>query len=129
MSETQELTLHKVRPAMFRSRPFLFILSVLTIPLGIGMIILAIWFLKCYSTALIVTDRRTTLRYGILSKTTNEVRHKDVRNVIVHQSLFQRMFNTGTVGVSSAGQSEVEISVSGIPRPQKIIETIREYQA
>jgi len=69
---------------------------------------------------LTVSSQRTRLRRGILSKSITEVWHQDVRNVQLKQTLFQRLFGVGMIGVSSAGQSDMEISVSGIPDPETV---------
>jgi uncharacterized membrane protein YdbT with pleckstrin-like domain len=71
---------------------------------------------------------RKFLNNKILSKSTNEVRHKDVRNIQVEQTILQRLFGVGTIAISSAGQSGMEIEVSGIPGPQKMADMIRKYQ-
>jgi uncharacterized membrane protein YdbT with pleckstrin-like domain len=125
MSDT---ILYQSHPSMFKNNPLGFILSILLIPLGIGVIILLIWWLRVKGTALIVSDERVTLRTGILSKHTNEIYHTDIRNVQVSQGVFQRMFGVGTIGVSSSGQGGVEIAVAGIPTPQKIKDLIDKYR-
>ncbi len=123
-----EQILSKSGPAMFRNRPIAFILCVILIPVGIGALILIFWFLRCVATSLMVTTKRTVFRRGILAKRTNEVRHKDVRNIKVEQSILQRLFGVGDIAISSSGQSEMEIMVSGIPGPQKIADLIRQHQ-
>jgi uncharacterized membrane protein YdbT with pleckstrin-like domain len=86
------------------------------------------WWLKvCYIT-LTVTNERVTIRTGILSKYTNEVYHTDIRNVQVRQGLFQRIFKAGSVGISSAGTGQMEISVNGIPNPEKVKALIDQYR-
>lgn len=87
------------------------------------------WWLQCLGTRLIVTTKRTILRKGILSKHTSEIRHADIRNIICKQSIWQRACGVGSIGVSSAGQGNVEIMVSGIASPQKVAETLRGYQS
>jgi len=119
-------TVLSARPAMFRNRPVAFILLVILFPLGI--IVLPIWWLVCLCTRLTVTESRTILRTGILSKATNEVRHHDVRNIQVNQGIFQRLFGVGDIGISSAGQAGIEITVSGMPAPQAIAKAIRDRQ-
>ena len=52
----------------------------------------------------------------------------DVRNVRVTQGFVDRLFSVGTIELSSAGQSDVEISVKGMPDPQGIAEIIRRYR-
>lgn len=109
-----------VRPVMFRNHPVAFVLCVILIPVGIGAIALLIWWLDKLGTTLIVTDRRTTLRRGILSKSTNEVLHEHIRNIQIVQGMFQRLMGVGRISLSSSGQSDVEITVAGIPDPEGV---------
>ena len=114
---------------MFRNRPILFIFFCVLILFGPGLLLLGIWYLKCRCTTLEISNKRTTLRAGILSKNTTEVRHQDIRNLAVNQNMFQRMLGVGTIALSSAGQSDMEIIVSGIRNPQKIAAAVRQYQS
>jgi len=128
-TQASERVLIEVHPAMFRSKPLLFIVFILLSPVfGAGVICLLAWWLQCRAATLVVTNVRTTIRRGILSKSTNEVRHKDARNIKVSQSLGQRIFGVGTLQVSSAGQSDIEIKFVGLPDPQKVADLIRQYQ-
>lgn len=106
-------------PSMFKNNPILFVLSVLLVPVGIGVIVLFIWWLQVKGTRITIDKKKTLLRKGILSKQINEVYHQDVRNTKVSQSFFQRMFDVGTLSVSSAGQGDMEVSVAGIPDPYR----------
>ena len=125
----EENKLYETHPAMFRNNPIGFIISVILIlAYGLGLIILLVWWLRVLGTTLTVTNERITLRKGILSKHTSEVYHTDVRNVQVSQGIFQRIFNVGLIGISSAGQSGVEIGVAGIPDPQKVKTLIDQYR-
>jgi len=125
----KEKTEYQSHPSMFRSNPIGFILAlVLIVAVGLGLLILLVWWLKCLGTTLIVTNKKTTLRRGILSKHINEVYHSDVRNVQVSQTMFQRMFGVGAIGISSAGQGGVEIRVSGLPAPAKIKDIIDRHR-
>ena len=108
-------------PAMFRNHPIGFIGAVIIIPLyGLGLFILLYWWLKCRSTKITITNKKTILQTGLLSKHTNEVYHSDVRNVQVSQGPLQRLLGVGSIGVSSAGQSDFEIAVSGIRNPETV---------
>ena len=124
----EEVTLLHVSPSMWRTNPIWFLIAVLLVVVGVGIVILLIWWLICKSTRLEVTTKRTIVTTGLLSKSTNEVRHSDVRNIRVNQTFLQRVLNCGTLAISSAGQSEMEILVTGIPDPQGIAETIRKHQ-
>ncbi len=115
-----ETVLYKDSPAMFRNRPVLFLVCCALIPVGIGLVVLFVWWLRCLATSLVITDRRVTLRQGLLSKDTNDVLIADIRNVKVRQNLLQRIFGVGTVAVSTSGQSDMEIEVHGVPAPARI---------
>lgn len=124
-----ESTLYKASPSMYRNYPVAFVIAViLIVAYGLGLVVLLFWWLKCLCTTLTITEKRTILRTGILSKNTNEVWHRDVRNIKVSQGVLQRMFGVGTVSISSAGQADIEISVSGILRPEKVRNLIDQYR-
>jgi len=120
----EERVLYEASPAMFRNRPFSFILCCLLCLVGVGLVILGIWYLKTRGTTLVVTNEQTTLRKGLLSRYTNDVFHSNVRNIIVRQTFFQRLMGVGYIGISSSGQSGIEIEVNGIPDPERVKEII-----
>ena len=122
-----EDVLYEEHPSMFRNRPIYFIVCCLLIAaFGIGLVMLLIWYIQTLGTTLIITEERTTLRRGVFSKYTNEVTHENVRNVQVAQTFLQLIMGVGNVGISSAGQSGVEIYVRGIPDPDRVRELIHE---
>lgn len=116
----EETILYHSHPAMFKNRPFSFILCLILSLVGIGLIIFLIWWIKTKGTELTVTNERVSLRKGILSKFTNDVYLTDIRNVQIYQSFGQRIFGVGSVAISSAGNEGIEIEVMGIPDPEKI---------
>jgi uncharacterized membrane protein YdbT with pleckstrin-like domain len=116
----EETVLYHSHPAMFKNRPFAFILCLILSLVGIGLIIFLIWWIKTKGTELTVTNERVSLRKGILSRFTNDVYLTDVRNVQIYQSFGQRIFGVGSVAISSAGNEGIEIQVSGLPDPDKI---------
>jgi uncharacterized membrane protein YdbT with pleckstrin-like domain len=120
MSAVTEQILYEEHPAMFRNRPISFVLCVILSFAVVGLIPLLIWYLQSRGTTLTVTTEQTTLRKGLLSKYTNDVFHENVRNIVVRQSMFQRMMGTGYIGISSSGQSGIEIEVNGIPDPDRV---------
>ena len=125
----EEETVYVNSPSMFRNHPIGFIVSLLLSAVGIGLIILLIWFLRCRSTELTITNLRTRLHKGWFSRSITEVWHRDVRNVQLYQTFFQRMLNTGRVGISSAAQSGIEIDARGMSNPDQIKELIDGYRA
>jgi membrane protein YdbS with pleckstrin-like domain len=152
VQETPERELIKTHPAIFRGRPFSFIGCLLLVGLGAagivygwmatttlliwigatvaaaGLVVLLIWWLAALATTLTVTDRRTILRKGLLSRTTSEVEHDDIRNVQMDQSAVERLFGVGDIGISSSGQDDMEIIARSMPRPDEIVRIIRESQ-
>ena len=124
-----EQTLYESNPSMFRNRPVEFVITAILCLVVVGLVMMFVWWLKCKGTTLTVTNKRTSLRRGILSKSITEVWHSDVRNVLLEQSFFQRIFGVGMIGVSSAGQSGMEISVSGIPDPDRVKQLIDERRS
>ncbi|HDZ38918.1 MAG TPA: PH domain-containing protein [Marinobacter sp.] len=126
--EQKEETLLIINPAMFRGEPVGFIICVALIPLGIGIGLLLFWWLQCRFTTYTITNLRTIAQTGILSRNTNEVRHIDVRNLQVKQDVFQRMFGFGSVAISSAGQSDIELTMVRVENPYKIADIVRQYQ-
>ncbi len=123
-SPTEEVTYYEENPSMFRNQPIWFVICCILSLVGVGLVIFFFWWLKCKGTTLTVTNDRTRLRKGILSKSVTEVWHEDIRNVQLDQTFFQRIFDVGTIGISSAGQSGLEISVSGMPNPDYVKELI-----
>lgn len=124
-----EKTVYVANPSMFRNSPFWFAVTVLLSLVGVGIPILIVWWVRCRSVELTVTDKRSRLHRGWLSRSITEVWHRDVRNVQLHQTPMQRVFNTGRIGISSAGQDGLEIDVSGLHSPDQIKGIIDEHRA
>lgn len=120
-------TTYSERPAMFRSNPFGFILAVLLIPVGVGVIILLVWYLKCLSTKLELDGNDLVLTKGLLSKDRIELDVGSIRTVRVYQSFLNRIFNVGSVSVFTAGDI-AEIEVFGLPDPHDLRELINAKQ-
>jgi hypothetical protein len=95
---------------------------------GLAMLLLLSWWLDCLGHRLVVTDRRTIFRKGLLRKFTNEVLHSHVRNIQIDQSVFQRLMHVGSIGISSSGQAGIEIFIRGIPNPYDVKSIIDQYR-
>ena len=122
------LLLYQGSPVMFRDIPMSFLLSLPLGLIGVGLIILLIWWLMCRNMRLEITNKRTELRTGLLAKNTIELRHKDVRSVVVRQSFVQRILGVGILELSSAAEDDFEIAVSGLRDPQRVAEIIQQHQ-
>ena len=124
----EEVTLYDENPSMFRNRPVEFIVTLVLCLVVVGLIIFLVWWMRCKGTQLTVTNERTSLRRGILSKSITEVWHQDVRNVQLDQTFLQRLLGVGSLGISSSGQAGLEISVSGIPDPDRVKDLIDQHR-
>lgn len=149
----QEETLTVTHPAMFRAQPFTFLALGLLLIAGLAgagwlwsrnelpgayvsagvalfaLLCFVIWKIRVHSTKLTITTRRTLLRRGLIARKTSEVRHVDVHLLNIDQSAFERLFNVGSISISSAaGQGEPEIHVRGVPRPRDLVAPIRKQQ-
>jgi uncharacterized membrane protein YdbT with pleckstrin-like domain len=120
--------IYEAHPAMFRARPFSFILSCLLIlAFGLGILILLYWYILTRATQLTVTDHDITYERGILSKDRTSVALRQVRSVRVAQGFVNRIFDVGTIEVSSTGDKP-EFTVKDMPDPHEIRDAIRAAQ-
>ena len=86
---------------------------------------LTTWVSARYYESWTITSDRIVQRKGILSRYTSEVELADIRNVQVLQSALWRLLGVGSVLISTAGQSGIEVSIRAIPEPQTIADLIR----
>ncbi len=121
MSEVQ----YSQNPAMFKSNPLGFILALILIPVfGIGLLILAWWYLQTKATLFEIRGNEILLETGLLSKKRVELALNRVRTVVVSQSFINRIFGVGTIEIYTAGDTP-EMVVSGIPDPNHVREIIK----
>lgn len=142
----------RVHPAMFRARPgrgSLILLLIFggtalmifggptTVGIGLfaggaivaaGLIWLLVWWVQCRTVTLILTNKRATLRRGILARHTNEVLHDRIQDIQITQTLLQRFWKIGRIGISSSGEAGVEIMADDLPDPVRLREIIDAYR-
>lgn len=95
----------------------------------VGWAALAVWVVFTrLSSSLEVTNKRTVLRHGFLSRSSSEVLHDHVRNIEIDQTFMQRVMRVGKIGVSSSGQDGIEVQIERIPNPRKIRDIIDLYR-
>jgi len=94
----------------------LLILGLLTLPfMGIGLICFIVAFVRVWTTELAITDKRVIAKFGLISRSTVEMRLSKVETVQVDQSILGRILNYGSVVVSGAGVPRAPIP--GISSP------------
>jgi membrane protein YdbS with pleckstrin-like domain len=139
-----------VQPVMFRRYPFRFLGYVLaivvglvgiavwlleswTIALGLLGIVLVVsasvrlltWSLRNRTTSLTVTTKRLILKAGSLTSHTTEIPYKEITDVQVHQSLFNRLMKVGDITLATKMPDKRQILALAIPDPEDVATKIR----
>ncbi|MEX1197934.1 MAG: PH domain-containing protein [Pseudohongiellaceae bacterium] len=120
-------TRYSEHPSMFRNHPFGFLLSILLIPVAVGILILMVWYLRCRSTKLEFVGHDLILETGLLSKNRTELHVRSIRTMNVYQSFFNRLFGVGKISIYTAGD-DPEIEVAGLPDPHDLREMVKKEQ-
>lgn len=115
---------YQAHPSMFRSKPLLFILCVILIPVGIGIVALVVWWMIHRTTTVTVDDDRVALDRGLLSKEHTEIELDSIRTVKVDQSVLDRLMNVGTLRIYTAGDRP-EMEIKGLPDPEDLRSALR----
>lgn len=142
----------RIRPAMLRAKPLRFfglwvgvVLGVVggimllapMLPAAIACFILAVacglvlsvWKFYTLHDRLRITTRRIVDREGLFSKRTSEILIKDIRNVVVNQTFWQRLWGVGSVAISSAAADNgIDIEMSDVPRPEEVKRVLDFYR-
>lgn len=127
LSADKSITVSPSFWARYGGETVVVILLCLTL-IGLPLLLVTLFrYQKNKRTKLIVDHQRTTLLTGFLSTSETQVRHKDVRSVMLNQGIWDRMFGVHRIRISSSGTGESEIDVSGIPRASEIKELIHHF--
>ena len=88
----------------------LIVLGVLLLPLyGVGLILLAMAFIRYKTTELAFTNKRVIAKFGFISRQTVELYIPKVESIQVHQGILGRIFNYGSLIISGAGNPQAPI--------------------
>ncbi|MDX9912515.1 MAG: PH domain-containing protein [Phycisphaerales bacterium] len=141
-----------VRPAMLRARPMRFLALLLVVIAGAvggvwlgiegrtvwaglcgaaavaGLVAFGVWRVLTMAAGLEITNKRTILRTGLLSRASSEVVHDNIRNLQIRQTFWQRIWSVGEIGISSSGQDGVEIVMGGLAKPHEVRKVIDLYR-
>ncbi len=147
-----EQTVRKLRPALFRARPILFsVVLLVLIAGGVGVIyglvqdrawiwilgllgaaaallVISYWWLHTMSAALVVTNKRTIQKKGLLARSSSEVVHDNIRNIQIDQTFWERLWGVGSIGISSSGQDGIEVQMADLRAPDEIRKIIDLYR-
>ena len=102
----------------------------LTIPLfGLGLIIIIQAIFIYISTELAVTNKRIVAKTGLIKRSTIELNIQKVESIQVHQGIFGRILNYGSLVISGAGNPQAPIPNIANPMDfrRQATEAIEEY--
>lgn len=78
-----------------------------------------------FATEYVVTNRRVSSRYGIVTRKTNETSFEKIQDTQFKQGWAGRLLTYGTVSVRTAGTADTEISFYSVGRPRKVQKMLR----
>jgi uncharacterized membrane protein YdbT with pleckstrin-like domain len=100
-------------------------IGIVALVVGVGLvIILAGGFVRRMRTTYTISDRRLTIRIGLVSRELHECRLERVQNVNATQSILERALAIGSVDFDTAGGSEFDFKFRGVESPQQIVRTV-----
>jgi uncharacterized membrane protein YdbT with pleckstrin-like domain len=96
----------------------LLILGGILLPLyGFGLLFWLIAYLRYISTELAITNKKIIAKFGFIKRNTIEILLPKVQTIEVHQTLFGRMLNYGSIIVTTGGGLSTAAPVPGISDP------------
>lgn len=102
-------------------------LGVVLLPaFGIGLIFLAMAYIRFKTTELAITTKRVIVKFGFIRRSTIEINIGKVESIQVEQDVLGRVFNFGTLIISGAGTAQAPIP--GISGPMEFRRAFIEAQ-
>ena len=98
--------------------------------LALGALVLLIWiFLDRSKRKYTVTNKRVSVEFGIVSKTSNEIRIQDIRSMNLTKKGISGLAGIGRLEFSSAATDDAEVIFWNVPGAEKLRDTVRSLQA
>ena len=95
---------------------------------GLAVLTLAAVAIARFSCDFMVTDERVEMVWGILGRSSKEVRICDIRSIDVHEKGLSGLIGLGTVDFSSSANSGVEVQFKNIRKAHAVKEMVRSLQ-
>jgi uncharacterized membrane protein YdbT with pleckstrin-like domain len=92
--------------------------------LVVFVVVLAWGLIRRIATTYTITNRRLTIRSGLLSRELHECRLERVQNVNTRQRILERMLGIGTVDFDTAAGAAYDFSFRGVEDPGGIVRTV-----
>jgi uncharacterized membrane protein YdbT with pleckstrin-like domain len=103
-----EVLIHRARVSWWSQFPLVF-LGIVTLVVVVGLVFLAMAWIRVRSTELAITNRRVIAKSGFIKRHTVEINLDKVEALKVEQGVMGRILNFGTVFISGAGTSVAPI--------------------
>ncbi|WP_158261182.1 MULTISPECIES: PH domain-containing protein [Pirellulaceae] len=78
-----------------------------------------VWWIKM-GVAYELTTRRFIHEYGVIKRTTDRIEVIDIDDVTVEQGILDRMFNVGTIKITSSDRTHPELRIPGIKDVKRV---------
>jgi uncharacterized membrane protein YdbT with pleckstrin-like domain len=92
--------------------------------LAVFAVILFVGFIRRLQTTYTISNRRLTIRTGLLTRELHETRLERVQNVNCTRSLLERLLGIGTVDFDTAASAEYDFRFRGVDDPEQIVRTV-----
>jgi uncharacterized membrane protein YdbT with pleckstrin-like domain len=92
--------------------------------LVVFIVVLAWGLIRRIATTYTITNRRLTIRSGLLSREVHECRLERVQNVNTRQRLLERMLGIGTADFDTAAGAAYDFTFRGVEDPGRIVRTV-----
>jgi membrane protein YdbS with pleckstrin-like domain len=100
----------------------------LLIPGGIGILILLYIYIRRARQLYVVTNRKVEVQTGLVVKSSNEIRVKDIRSINVTKHGFAGFIGIGSVEFSSAATDRAEVIFVNIARADRVRDLVTNLQ-
>jgi hypothetical protein len=92
-------------------------------------VVLGWWKISTMGTYVRVTSKRLIDCDGFLRRRTSEILHRDIKNVRVEQTLWQRLMDVGTLSIYTNSDEAPEVHMEHVPGPGKVRAIIDGYRS
>ena len=93
---------------------------------ALAVVNLAAKALKWYRTHFVLTSQRVIFQSGVIARTRIEISLHKINVVNFHQSIFERIVNTGDIVIESGAEDGVE-TFNDVPDPQQVQAFIHQW--
>ena len=97
-----EVLIHRARVSWWSQAGHI-VLGILLLVVVVGLVFLAVAWVRVRSTELAITNKRVIAKFGFIKRETVEINLNQVEALRVEQTFLGRMLNYGTIIVSGTG--------------------------